>query len=291
MKPKYTYLLLLSFLFISCGNDTSQKNDYLTDVVIENEQLSCDGIIMKNYTGIIDKSEFTYGEKITLLYDNMIGFSLQDSLAFPDMDIFVLNKKGDTMLSQKSLLKNTTEGFTEEKLNLTSKLTFALPMLPGNSYVMNIHVSDKHGDGYFNLKKNFKLIENPIMKTETDGFTYNILYLYSQTRNITLVDNKIAPDESIYILLENLEGYEVDEDGKVDLKGSISLVAADGTIINEQKNLFPEPVSAKDLKDQLYASLSIPKGHEKNPVTCVFQVMDTKTKHSLKTTFDLIVEE
>lgn len=291
MKPKYTYLLLFSFLFISCGKDTSQKNDYLTDVVIENEQLSCDGIIMKNYTGTINKSEFTYGEKVTLFYDNMTGFALQDSLAYPDMDIFVLNKKGDTMLSQKNLLKNSSEGFTEKKLNLTSTLTFALPMLPRNSYIMNIQVRDKHSDGYFYLKKNFKLVENPLIKTETNGFTYDILYLYSQTRNIAIIDNKIAPDESIYILIENLDGYEVDKNGKVDLNGAISLIAADGTVINKKDNLFPEPVSAKDLKDQLYASLSITKGYVKNPVTCVFQVMDNKTKHSFKTTFDLIVEE
>ena len=291
MKLKYIYLLLASCLFFSCGKDTPQGKNYLTDVTIENEQITCDGIIMKNYTGIINKSEFSYGEKITFFYDNMTGFALQDSLAYPDMDIFVLNKKGDTLLSQKNLLKNTSEGFTEEKLNLTSTLTFALPMLPKNSYVIDIHISDKHGDGHFNLKKNFKLIDNPMLKTEINGFTYNILYLFSQTRNIALIDDKIEPDESIYVLLENLEGYEVDENGKVDLTGSISLTSADGTVIDAKDNLFPEPVSAKDLKDQLYATLSVTKGYVKNPITCVFEVTDNKTKHSFKTSFDLYVKQ
>ncbi|WP_298427223.1 hypothetical protein [uncultured Kordia sp.] len=291
MKFKYTYLLLASCLFISCGKDTTQNKNYLSDISIDNNKLSCDGIIMENHTGIINKSEFTYGEKINLFYDNMTGFSLQDSLAYPDMDIFVMNKKGDTIFSQKDLLKNTTEGFTEEKLNLTSNLTFALPMLPKKSYLMNFHITDKHGDGYFNLKKNFSIIENPLLKTETNGFTYDILYLYSQSRNIAVVDNKIKPEENIYILLENLEGYEIDENGKVDLNASISLVSSNGTVINKQENLFPTPVSAKDLKDQLYATLSISKGYVKNPVTCIFEVMDNKSKHSIKTTFDLIVEE
>lgn len=291
MKLKYTYLLLMIYLFISCGKDVSQNENYLKDVTIENKTLTCDGIIMKNHTGIINKSEFTYGEKIILFYDNMTGFALQDSLAYPDMDIFVLNKKGDTMLLQKDLLKDITQGYTEEKLNLSSNLTFALPMLPKNSYVMNINIRDKHSDGYFKLRRDFKIIDNPLLKTEVKEFTYDILYLFSETRKLTIVDNKIAPDENIYILLENLEGYEIDKDGKVDLKGSISLIDADGNIINKQKNLFLEPVSAKDLKDQVYATFSITKGYISNPVTCTFQLMDEKTKHSFKTTFDLVVEE
>ncbi|WP_430412430.1 hypothetical protein [Kordia sp.] len=291
MKSKFTYLLLASFLFLSCGKDNSQNENYLTDVTIENEKLNCDGIIMKNYTGIVNKAEFSYGEKITLFYDNMTGFELQDSLAYPDMSIFVLNKKGDTMLNQKDLLKYTTKGYTEKTLNLTSNLTFAKPMLPKNSYVMNIHIRDKHSDGYYNLKKNFKIIENPLLKTETDGLTYDILYLYSQKRDVALIDNKIKADENIYILIENLEGYEIDENGTVDLKASISLVTADGTVINKKDNLFPDLVSAEDLKDQLYATLSITKGYVKNPVTCVFEVVDNKTNNSFKTTFDLVVEE
>lgn len=291
MKRQHTILLLLCILFCSCEKDKAQTN-YLTDISIEKNNLNCDGIIMKNYTGVINKAEFLYGEEITLYYENMRGFALQDSLAYPEMDIIVLNKKGDTVFSQKDLLKDTTEGYTEENLNLTSNLTFALPMLPRKSYEMNINIRDKYNDEtLYKLKKDFKIIENPLLDTKVDGLTYDILYLFSETRKITLLDSAINPNEKVYILLENLEGYEVDENGKVDLFGSIVLTQADGTLINANDNLFPEPVSATDLKEQVYASFSIYPGEISNPVTCNFEIIDNKTKRSFKTSFEVMVQQ
>ncbi|QHI38944.1 hypothetical protein IMCC3317_43440 [Kordia antarctica] len=289
MKLNYTYLLLLISICFSCGNGTSQNQDHVT-ATIDNSKLSCDKITMENHTGKINKDEFSYGEKITLFYENMTGFVLQDSLAYPDMDIFVTNKKGDTVLSQKNLFKNTKEAYTEKDLNLRSKLTFATPMMPKNSYQMHINISDKNGDGYYNVKKDFSIVDNPLLKTKTVGLTYDVLYLYSQTRDLAIIDDKISPNESVYILLENLEGYDVDENGKVDLSASISLTDAKGKVINEVGELFPEPVSAKDLKDQLYASLSITEGSIDNPVTCLFKIRDKKSDKSFETSFDLTVE-
>ncbi|MBC8757688.1 hypothetical protein H2O64_23675 [Kordia sp. YSTF-M3] len=289
MKLKHIYIALIACICFACESGTSQNKNYITDLTIDNNGLTCDGITMGNHTGNIKKSEFSYGEKITLYYKNMTGFVLQDSLAYPNMDIFVTNKKGDTVMSQKDLFKNIKEGYTEEDLNLRSNLTFAAPMIPNNSYQMHINVIDKNSDGYFNLKKDFTIIENPLLKTKADGLTYKILYLYSQTRDIAIVDDNISPNESVYILLEDLEGYAIDADGKVDLLASISLTEANGRVINENNNLFPEPVSAVDLKDQLYASLKVTEGQISNPVTCVFKVKDKKSGHTFETSVDLIV--
>lgn len=291
MKLNYAYLLLLISFCFSCGTETSQNKDYITDIKVDSNKLSCDGITMENHTGKINKTAFSYGEKITLFYENMTGFALKDSLAYPDMDIFVTNKKGDTIMSQKNLFnKIEKKGHTEKDLNLRNNVTFAAPMLANNSYVLHINISDKNSDAYYNLKKNFSMIENPLLKTKTNGLSYKVLYLFSQTRNIAIVDNKISPEESVYILLETLEGYEVNEEGKVDLTASITLTGADGKVINEINDLFKEPVSAKDLKDQLYATLSITKGKISNPVTCVFSVKDKKTDKTFETSFELMVQ-
>lgn len=291
MKLKHIYIAIIASICFSCESGSSQNNESVKGLTIDNKGLSCDVITMENHTGKINKSEFSYGEKITLFYNDITGFALQDSLAYPNMDIFVTNKKGDTVLAQKDLFKNIKEGYTEKELNLRSNLTFASPMKPGNSYQMHVNIIDRHSDGYFNVKKDFSLIQNPLLKTKVDGLTYDILYLYSQTRDIAIVDNKISPDENVYILLENLEGYTIDADGKVDLQASISLKEADGRIINENNDLFKEPVSAKDLKDQLYASISLTEGKINNPVTCYFKIKDKKSGHSFETSVDLTVEK
>jgi hypothetical protein len=205
------------------------------------------------------------------------------------MDIFATDKKGDTIMSQKNLFKDIEKGYTEKDLNLRSNITFAVPMMPGNSYTMHVHVTDKNSDGYFNLTSDFSIIENPLLNTKTNGMTYDILYLYSQTRNIAVVDDKINSNENVYILLENLQGYDIDESGKVALNASISLTGAKGRVINEIAELFPEPVSAIDLKDQLYASLIITEGKINNPVTCVFKVKDKSSGNTFETSFELNV--
>lgn len=107
-------------ILIIGGNGTSQN--YITDVKVESNKLSCDGITMENHTGNVNKSTFSYGEKITFFYKNMTGFTLQNSLAYPDMGIFVTNKKGNTVMSQKNLFKDIKEGYTKKNLNLRSKL-------------------------------------------------------------------------------------------------------------------------------------------------------------------------
>lgn len=291
MKLKYIYLLLVAYSCFSCKNATSERPNYITDIEIDNNGLSCDGITMENHTGSINKSEFSYGEKITLFYKNMTGFALQDSLAYPNMDIFITDKKGDTIVSQTDLFKNIKEGFTEEDLNLRNNLMLGSPMKTGNSYQMHINIIDTKGDGYFNLKKDFSIVKNPLFKATADGLTYDVLYLYSQKRDIAIVDDKISPEESMLIVLQNLDGYEIDENGKVDLSASISLIEADGRIINENNDLFKEPVNAKELKDQLYASLVITNGKVYNPVTCTFKVKDRKSGHSFETSIDLIVTQ
>jgi len=285
MKFKIIYLAVIFCLCFSCRKVDSQPKDFEIDAY----KLSNTKIKMENHTGEVNKSTMFYGEKITLFYEDISGFKKKDSLVYPDMHIFVTGQKGDTVLIQKNLLDNK-KGFIEEELNLRSNLTFAEPMKSGNSYIMHVNIIDKNSDAYYNVKKDFSIIENPMLNTKTDGLTYEILYLFSQTRNISIIDNKISPNESVYILLEGLEGYKVDADGKVDLEASISLTEANGRVINQNDNLFEKPVSARDLKDQLYASISLTEGEVKNPVTCVFKIKDKNSGHTFETSLDLIVE-
>lgn len=288
MKHKLVYLVLIICILFSFCKDIPNKNE---DYKISNYKLVCNNITMENHTGVINKSTFTYGEKITLFYNDITGFVTQDSLVNPDMDIFVINKLGDTILDQQNLFKDIPKKYTEKDLNLRSSLTFAVPMMPENSYTMHVHISDKESDAYYNVKKDFEIIESTILKTKTNGLSYETLYLYSNIREIAIVDDKISRNELVYILLDGLEGYEIDKNGKADIEGIINLTDADGRIINSKKNLFPDPVIAKDLKKQVYASFSISEEKVTNPVTCFFKLVDRKSGHTFQTSMKLNVEK
>ncbi len=289
MKFQNLFLMLLASLFFSC--EISISNEYLQDVTVKSEGLSCDGIKMVNYTGQINRTKFHYGEKVLFIYENMTGFVLQNNLAYPEMDIYVLNKKGDTIMAKPNLFFKDSKGYSEADLNLRSELIFAKPMLPSKEYIAMVNIRDKNSDTYYNWSKNFEIIHSPLINTKKDGLDYDIQYLYSKERDIGIIDNVIKRNEKIYLIIENLSGFDIDEYGSANIEASISLTSADGTLINKNDNLFPNLVSAKDLKDQLYASIQIASASGKKPVTCIFKMKDTKSGHSLETTFDLTVVE
>ena len=289
MKCKNLFLILLASLYFSC--EISISHEYLQNVTVENKGLSCDGIKVINYTGQIDRTTFHYGEKIRFLYDNLTGFSLQDNLAHPEMDIYVLNKKGDTILAKPNLFLKDTKGYTEALLNLRSELIFAKPMLPNSEYVLMVNIRDKNSDAYYNWSKNFEIIHSPLINTKKNGLQYSIQYLFSKERAIGIVDNVIKRNEKVYLIIEDLDGFNVDENGSANIKASINLTAADGTLINKNDDLFPNLVKAQDLEEQLYASIQITSANVKNPVTCNIKLKDVENGHSLETTFDLTVVE
>lgn len=289
MKFKNLFLILLASFYFSC--EVNVSHEYLQDVTVQSEGLSCDGIKVTNYTGKINRTKFHYGERVYFFYENMTGFTLQDNLVHPNMDIYVLNKKGDTVIANLNLFPKDAQGYTEADLNLRSELIFAKPMLPNNEYVAIINIRDKNSNAYYNWSTNFEIIDNPLLKTKKDGLRYDIQYLYSKERTIGIVDNVIKRNEKVYLIIEDLSGFDIDEYGSTNIEASISLTSADGTLINKNDDMFPNLINAQDLKDQLYASIQVTSANVKNPVTCTLKLKDAKSGHSLETTFDLTVVE
>lgn len=293
MKPFSLYLIVsVCCLILSCKSEI-QLPTISDQFKITQEGLSCNHIVMENYTGVVDASEAMYGEKITLFYNDMRGFTLQDGKAHPNMDIYLIDKKGDTLLKQENLFEGVTDGYKEKdgKLILHSDVTFARPLLPNNTYRMHAHITDKNNsDAFYHVERNFSITHDPEMNVKKDGISYDIMYIYSMDRNLSVIDHKISVNEKVYLLMEGLEGYEIDEEGKADISANMSLKHADGTIITEIKDLFPNKVSAKDLKEQLYASIIITeKETGEEPVTCTFQMKDKISGKSLETNFKLYV--
>ncbi|RZN84525.1 MAG: hypothetical protein EVB11_00285 [Winogradskyella sp.] len=277
-------LLILSF----CSIVNAQKGNLAEKIGIESNILTSDGIYFENYLGLVKRNTFNYGEEIDFVYDRIDGFNLDDGLVYPDMDIIVLSKKGDTVFQQKNLFKDITQGYTIEDLNLRGSVTFAEPMFPNSSYKLHVKVSDKLGDGFYNFSMDFEVVENRMLDTKTNGLSYDILYLYSKKRDISLIDNRVSPNEKVYILLEGLSGYKV-TNGLADLSVSLFLKDARGRTIKEMIDMLPEAVDVKSLKDQLYAEILVTEGTISNPVKCSLIIKDRNTGNSFETSFELIV--
>jgi hypothetical protein len=204
------------------------------------------------------------------------------------MDLYIIDKSGDTIFRRPNLFP-TKEGHKEKDLNLRTKVTFSKPMLPESEYIVAVNIQDKNSDAYYNWKRVFSVVHSPMITTQKKGIQYGSQYLFSQVRNEAVVDNKIALEETVYLLIENIEGFDTDSDGNANIQASISLKEADGSVLNENMNLLPNLVNGQDLKQQLYASVQVTKKNVKNPLTCTFKMKDISSGNSLETTFNLTV--
>ena len=120
MKLQKPLCILWVSICFSC--EVTVSNEYLQDVTVDSKGLFCEGIKVLNHTGKNDRTEFSYGESLKFYYDEMKGFALQDGKAYPNMNIYVLTKKGDTLISKPNLFPEN-DGY-EEACEIEGATTF-----------------------------------------------------------------------------------------------------------------------------------------------------------------------
>ncbi|AXG70277.1 hypothetical protein KORDIASMS9_02516 [Kordia sp. SMS9] len=290
MKCKQLLRVALSLVFFSCEISISPALKTPSHITIESEGLTTTAVTVENHLGNKKTSEFIYGEACNVVFNNMKGFIATENLVYPEMDIYVINKKGDTLLNEQNLLKNQDINFQKEKLSLESYILIAKPMFAGNEYLMHVNITDTKSDHFYNIRMPFSVIENPLFTTKSSGITYDSMYLYSKQRDVGIVDDKISMEEDIYIILNNFKGLKVDENGMVDITSSLSLKDATGTKIIEKENMSPALLNAASVQQQFSPYIVITSGIVTNPITCELKVKDNRSDAFFETRFELIVE-
>ncbi len=291
MKDKfYTFcLLIILFSNISAAQEDATNSLFIKNFEKTNNILECDGIRMTNYTGTINRSQVYYGEKIDFNYDNISGFKLTDSIAYPDVSVYALDVKGDTILSKKNLFKDIEEDYKINELNLYNSVTFANPFLTGNTYTIYVEIIDKKSDAFYNWKKEFTVIEHPRFHNEANGIDLKICYLYSANRDISIIDDSILPYEDVYLILEGMEGITTDSDGMASVECSMTLANSNNKILLSNLNMFPELIKAKDLETKLFSNITVNDKVINNPIHCSIEIKDRWSDKYFKSDFKLIV--
>lgn len=282
---KLLFFLAVSFFSLS---SKSQSNNLITQLNIDKSKLSVSAIYFENYLGKKENLKFSYGESIVFRFEGLTGFLLHEDLAFPNMDIIITDEKGNVIYKQLELLDEITKGYKEEELHLRGNITFAKPMLPNINYILNVNIKDKKSSAYLKFNKKFKIENSSLFETSTNGMTYDKLYLYSKKRDLALIDNRISPNEKVYILLEGLQGYETNN-GKAILSVNLTLEDSNKNIINQVTDMLPKPVDIIELRKQLYAEVSVFEGEISNPVNCTIRIKDRLSDKEFKTSLKLIV--
>ena len=281
-------LISIGILVASCNKSVSV--DFRSGLTSSGDGLSVDNIFLSDGKDKIEKTEFIYGEKFYLNFNNITGFQKESEFVFPGMEFIVLNKTGDTIMYNKDLYASYTKGFNLSPLLLNSSLIVAKPINSKQEYTLVTNIWDKKGDGKFFTEMDFEVIPNTNIKIENDGLTAREVYLTSITHSDIITKRSIGFDEKIQLNVEGLRGFET-VNGTADIKFSMKVTDDNGNVIIENDNLLGDaPLNAELVKQNLAASLIIQKGLLSNPITCVVKVQDLKSNSKITISSELTVE-
>ncbi|NNC71126.1 MAG: hypothetical protein HKN90_09925 [Flavobacteriaceae bacterium] len=281
MKIKFSLLLFLISIFVSCQSNNSIKKNLITGITTIGDGLSCSTVFLSDETNKIERTTFTYGERFYLNFDNITGFIKKNDYVFPGMRLTITDKAGDTLLFKNDMYEKNTSGFNLSPLLLRANIITGAPIHSKKEYNANVYIWDKIGKGTYNAKMKFKVIANDKLSIINEGVSYDELYLFSLEENAAIIDGEIKFDQTIYCMIEGLNGFKV-ENQKVAIGLKMIITDANGMVILNEEDLVGDMViNSLELTKQLAPKFTISPSNIKNPLTCEIMVWDKRSSNKL----------
>ncbi|MGQ9620753.1 MAG: hypothetical protein ACUVTX_07205 [Bacteroidales bacterium] len=292
MKKEFIILCILALL-AGCQFSRSVKKDFLSGITSTGKNISCEDVYVTVNNEKKSGNTFIYGETFVINFSNVTGLVKTGDKVFPEMVMAVVNSTGDTLFRTGDLTSGYPDGISLSPLTLTANLTVAAPIKSKGEYKLTVNISDKKGDGTFVADYKFKVIENDKITIESNGASYDEVYLFSEGSSSVITDNKVNFDDNTYIIIEGLKGFN-ETDGMVFPGLSIKAMDAAKTAVLESDDLFAgytlTGLAAADVSRRVSAHFTIPKTELKNPLKCEMTVWDKKGNAKIKVTTELILE-
>jgi hypothetical protein len=292
MKSLNVIFIVIAVL-VSCNTNKSVQKDLVSGLLTKGDGLSCDNIYLSVNDQKTNKSTFVYGQKLKMNFDNIKGFKEENGNVFPGMQIFITGKSGDTLLQSGDLYQMYDNGLNLSPLLLHADLTVATPISSDGDYTMFVNIWDKKGKGKFKGELDFKVVSNDKLKVDTEGVTFDEIYLFSNDRDAVITDNKIKFNENTSLIFEGLTGFM--EENELVFPG-MSLIARDNdnNTILEYDDLFAEyitqGISVSDFYSGVSSYFTLEPGDLKVPLHFAVSVWDKKSEARISVETDLYVE-
>ena len=275
---KISVLLSILMLSASCNFSRSINKDLVTGLLTKGNGLSCSKVYLSDGEGEIKRSEFTYGEKVYVVFEDIDGFKRTDGSAFPGMKLQVTDPEGNLLMDIEDLYKDYSEGVEHDPLELNTWISMADPIHSGRAYHLFIEIWDKQGEGIFSAEMDFTVERDKEIQADVQHVTYDEIYLYSESRNEVVLDHQAGFNETLLLMIEGLDGFHVVEDM---VHAGLSLTISDAAgnqILNEQDLLAGSPIAATDFQERLVPNFVLTGTETLNPVTCLVQVWDKNSE-------------
>lgn len=275
MKNLFIAVLLILLTF-ACDTRKSFNKDLMTGLSTSGDGLSCEEVTILSGGQTIQRSSFIFGEEITIQFQNIDGFKVENG-KFSVMSIVISDINKNIVLKEDDAYKDYSEGISLNPVTLRSELTLARPMKSGQSYNLVINIRDKKGEGKLSAELDFEVKPNEKIKASTHNCGIDELYLFSDNNKKAITDNVITFGDNIHLIFEGVKEFS-EKDNKI--FPGLSLEIKDGK--NEEilfyEDLFKEfessGIDAESFKDRVSANFWFKGAEANNPLTLEAKLWD-----------------
>jgi len=273
----------MSLLFVhsSCQFNQSIEKDLTTGAVMRGDGIGCDELKLAVNGAAADGNRFTFGDKVTFSFENLVGFKRVDNMAYPKMSMYIVKNDKDTVLAYPELLQAASEGTDLDPLRLDASFTAVLPYINQESFKALLKISDAKGSGTLSYELPFTVEADKELSIATNKLGYEHIYLWNQSQEKIVSAGKVKQSETLLLMLEGISGMREDS-GRVYPALSLQITDKDGRQIITRDNLLKqyteEGLDAKTFaKGKLPVSIQFTAGQIQNPCTLKALFRDSRS--------------
>ena len=259
-------------LMTACNFSKSVSKDLMTGLSTEGNGLSADEVYISNGNQTVTDNTFVYGDQIFINFENVDGFVIENGNIYPEMQVVVVSKAGDTVLQNTNLLGGKAiEGISA---NLKGNVTLAAPIYSGDTYTVNYTITDTKGVGTFSSELELKLERDAKIKLNQSGLSLKEAYIFNQDNRTVITNGQIGFDKNILLDLQGLSGYKMLSE-RASLGMLVKVTDAKGKIILDLPDLLENrELTETQIQTGLGSSIIINRGLLANPITWEVKVWD-----------------
>jgi hypothetical protein len=289
MIKSYKIVAIMSLsLLAACNGTSEQRKQVDNDIRTKAAGLEIDTVFVSTEGDQPAENTFVYGQTYYTNFKGISGFTIEDGDYFPDMEVFVLSKSGDTVLQARNLLGGL--GQPQDVPVLNGSLILANPILSGSDYTANYKLYDTKSDAAFYSTMDFMVIRDPLIEIEENGLTAKEVYLFNRTKGAVITDGTVFFNTDLSMDFQMLEGFSTKND-KIELGMAILVTDANGTEITKVKDaLAGNSYDRLRPEEVVQSTLKFSKGNIKSPVSWQVRLWDKNSEASLTATAIVSVE-
>jgi len=284
---------LMTIVISSCGYNQSVNKDFVTGAYSHGKGVSCNDVRIEVQGKNDNRNEFVAGEKVELIFNNVIGLDRVDDKVFPGMSMSIIKNEQETVLEKADLFADLEDGTDLSPLQLIATFSTILPHKDNEKYKVLVNIWDKKGDATFQYELPFTIKENNLLKIDNQSLSYKAIYLWDDAEKLMMINKEIGQAKTYFLLSEGIEGLEV-IDNKVYPALSIDISDNKGKTFLSSANIFEEQRSTgidyETFKNsQLPVSIKFSSEQVQNPCTLKASITDLKSDRRIDINGELVI--